>query len=68
MGDQNAAASFDPERLDPYWHGLSGSGKTMRSLFGIDLGGYSTVRIAPEARHPAMKTTRISTRKKSIFS
>jgi hypothetical protein len=40
----------------------------MRSLFGIDLGGYSTVRIAPEARHPAMKTTRISTRKKSIFS
>lgn len=40
----------------------------MRSLFGIDLGGTCTVQIAPEARHPAMVTTRISTREKSIFS
>lgn len=40
----------------------------MRSLFGIDLGDYRTVRITPEARHPAMVTTRISTREKSIFS
>jgi hypothetical protein len=40
----------------------------MRSLFGIDLGGSRTVRITSEARHPAMVTTRISTKEKSIFS
>jgi hypothetical protein len=40
----------------------------MRSLFGIDLGGYRTVRIAPEARHPAIVTMRITTKEMSIFS